>query len=50
MQDHAVGLADALAVFRKILLGKTERWQRQGRLLLVENTHHHAFAVVERRG
>ena len=49
VQDHAVGLADHLAVADQRLLGETEGRQRQRGLLLVEDTHDHAFAVVERR-
>ena len=50
MEDHAVGLADALAVLGKVFVGETEHGQRQGGLLLVQDTHDHLLAVLHRPG
>ncbi|OQB89600.1 MAG: hypothetical protein BWX86_02420 [Verrucomicrobia bacterium ADurb.Bin122] len=50
VQNHAVRLADALAVALQILLGETERGQRQRGLLFVEDAHHDFLAEVHRAG
>ena len=50
MQDHPVGLADAVAVAGKVLLRESQRGQGQGGLLLVEDAHDHLFPEVHRPG
>ena len=50
MQDHAVGLADAIAVLLEILLREAQGREGQGGLLLVQNTHDHLLAILHRAG
>src|SRR5581483_4167476 len=50
VEDHAVGLADAVAIFGEIFLGEAEGGEGEGRLLLVENAHDDLFAEVHRPG
>src|SRR5690606_14423161 len=50
VQDHAIGLDDALAVALEVFLGKAQCGDGQGRLGFVENAHDDLFAEVHRAG
>ena len=50
MQDHPVGLADALAVLGEIFIRKPEHGQGERRLLFVENTHDDFLTILHRAG